>query len=87
MKINYIIQWAHDQGGTFLIRDAIATFENCYYYNGAKHIGDMVSRAVRSGKIKRIARGKYQLTYSQRSRSSPGISVNQLELFNQKKSS
>jgi len=53
---------------------------NDYYYNGAKHVGDVLSRMVNSGLLKRVKPGVFQLGNGAK-KGPETLDENQLSLF------
>ena len=49
-----------DKNKTLWKRDIVESIDN-YYYNGSKHIGDRLSRMVKSGLLVRVKPGLYRL--------------------------
>ncbi len=52
-----------------------------YYHNGMKHLGAIMSRMVKNGKVKRIRKGIYQIYLNNNAAScNDGIAVNKLQI-------
>ena len=58
---------------------AVQVIGNCYFINGAKHTGEVLSRMVKSQLLKRIKNGLYEI---QKTQTAKGIiNPNQLDLL------
>ena len=75
-----IIQWAKFVGGKFTKSEAVARFGVEYYHNGAFHVGERLSRMVKSGHLVRVQRGVYKV--GKGTKSNPAkIDADQTSLF------
>lgn len=41
-------------------KEAVELLKHYYYYNASKHVGDILTRMVRKGILKRVRRGVYE---------------------------
>ena len=56
-----IVKAATMTGGVITTKEAIAIIGSSYYWNGAKHTGEVLNRMVKSGMLKRTQRGIYEI--------------------------
>lgn len=73
-----IIAAALKQEGRFTLEDAVQWIGRSYYANGRKHTGDVLSRMVKAGLLKREKPGVFVLAKSARKTEAPD---NSLSLF------
>lgn len=76
MKAKDILQFIYQNGGTATKSDIVEKFGQRYYCNGSKHLGDMLSRMVKSKKLHRIKRGVFSI-----SKPHNELINNQIDLF------
>lgn len=62
-KLQVIMQFALENGGTFSSKDANRLIGHTYYCNGAHHVCAMLGRAVKSGTIERVSKGVFRLKH------------------------
>lgn len=75
-----VTDFAKDNGGFITKKQAVELLEKHYYCNGAFHIGESLSKMVKSGILERIKRGEFKLL--QLTTSKPiAIVENQLTFF------
>lgn len=58
-KQKEILKFVHENGVTTKA-EIIEAMPWDYYYNDSKHFGDIISRMVKNGSLKRIKRGVYE---------------------------
>ena len=86
LKLQKILHWATGRP-QFTKKEVNENFADMYYCNGAFHLGEILSRAVKSGKLVRISRGIYKLPDSPKppakptTKAKPTTAENQLSLF------
>ena len=61
-------------------KEIVARFANCYIHNASKHIGDVLTRAVKNKKLVRVERGLYKIGEGRNNHKTEIIPENQLEL-------
>lgn len=74
-----ILQWAKSVGGRFTKKDAVDALDK-YYYNGAKHVGDRLSRMVNAGLLVREKPGVFSVGTGTKAKPAT-IDTNQTALF------
>lgn len=74
-----VIQFAHSNNGTIIKKQAMTLIDD-YYYNGAKHVGDILSRMVNAGLLIRESPGKFKIGTGTISKEGI-INPNQITLF------
>lgn len=47
--------------GNITKKQAVEMYDHCYYYNGTKYIGEILSNMVKRGYIKRVKNGVFEL--------------------------
>lgn len=79
--IDNIIQWiGYDREVTS--KEIIKQFGSRYYCNASKHLGAVMSRAVKSGKVIRVRKGVFKVNDKPTfSKSKEPINPNQSKLF------
>lgn len=56
-----ILKDAQERGGTITKKEIVEMYGRCYYHNGAKHLGDILSRMVKSGLLIREKPGIFKV--------------------------
>ena len=56
-----ILKDAQERGGTITKKEIVEMYGRCYFYNGAKHLGDILSRMVKSGLLIREKPGVFKV--------------------------
>lgn len=56
-----ILKDAQANGGTITKKEVVAMYGRCYYHNGAKHLGDILSRMVKGGLLIREKPGVFKV--------------------------
>lgn len=80
-KSRIILDHALRNGNKITKRDAVALIGNTYYCNGAKHVGDILSRLVKSGRLKRLKRGEFEISFGEKNRNRQIQSEKQIQIF------
>lgn len=75
-----ILDVARSNGGTITTKQAIETIGSRYYHNQAKHTGEVLTRMVKAGLLKRVKVGDYQISTPQKAKGKR-CSQNQSSLF------
>jgi len=75
-----ILQLLHQNGGTLTKKQVVDSLD-CYYHNGAKHIGDRLSRMVNAGMLKRVKPGVFEAGSGKRAGPVEPVNENQTMLF------
>lgn len=60
-KAKKLIQAAKENGGNITTSQAVELLQHHYYHNARKYVGEILSRLVKSGKLKRVKPGAYEL--------------------------
>ncbi len=68
------------QGGSVTKKQVVSAFGRQYYCNGEKHVGDRLSRMVKSGLLIRIKPGVFEAGKGKKNKPS-NISKEQLSIF------
>lgn len=79
-KQSKILDWAMSNT-EITKRKAVELIGGDYYHNADKHVGDVLSRMVNSGLLKRIKNGVYALGDGIRKTDTEPVPENQLKLF------
>jgi hypothetical protein len=75
-----ILNAAQERGGRIEKKEIVEMYGRCYFHNGAKHLGDILSRMVKSGLLVREKPGVF--TVGKGKKNKPAVIVgNQTELF------
>ena len=75
-----ILAFARNVGGSFTKGEAVKEFGSEYYHNGAKHVGDRLSRMVNAGLLEREAKGRYKIGKGKKNKPAT-IDAAQTDLF------
>lgn len=76
-----ILQDAQERGGTITKREVVEMYGRCYFYNGEKHLGDILSRMVKSGLLIREKPGVFKVGKGKKSKPATLTPENQQTLF------
>lgn len=55
-----ILKAAQERGGRITKKEIVEMHGRAYWHNGAKHLGDILSRMVKSGILKRVKPGVFE---------------------------
>lgn len=75
-----ILQDANHNGGTITKKQVVESYRHCYFHNGAKHLGDILSRMVKSGLLIREKPGVFKMGKGNKNKPAT-IPENQQSLF------
>jgi hypothetical protein len=59
VKQKKVINFCHQNGGNITKKQAMELIDD-YYYNGAKWVGDVLSRMVKAGMLTRVKPGTFK---------------------------
>ena len=75
-----IMKAAQERGGTITKKEILEMYGGHYFCNGAKHVGDILSRMVKSGLLIRERPGVFKIGNGKKSK--PAVIIeNQITLF------
>ena len=76
-----LIELARNNNNEFTSKQAINLLEKYYYANAGFHIGNSISKMVKSGILERTKKGRFKLLIAPIHKHIP-VQTNQLKLFN-----
>jgi len=78
-----ILQDARANGGTITKKQIVESYGRCYFHNGAKHLGEILSRMVNSGLLIREKPGVFTVGTGKKNKPSKEAEylANQTTLF------
>ena len=56
-----ILKDANERGGTITKKEIVEMYGRAYWHNGAKHLGDILSRMVKANLLKRVKPGVFEV--------------------------
>ena len=80
-KQKQIVEFANSNNRQITKKQAVDLIGGCYYCNESKHVGDVLSRMVNSGLLKRLKNGHFQISEKKTETVKNIINPNQLELL------
>lgn len=75
-----ILQLLHQNNGTLTKKQVVDSLDG-YYCNGAKHLGDRLSRMVNAGLLKRVKAGVFEAGSGKKAGTVGPVNENQITLF------
>jgi len=78
-KQKMILEFASKNNNQITKIQAVQLIGNCYFVNGSKHTGEVLSRMVKSQLLKRLKNGLYEIQKHQTVKQI--VNPNQLELL------
>lgn len=75
-----ILALLHQHGGTLTKKQVVDSLDG-YFCNGAKHIGDRLSRMVDAGLLKRVKVGVFEAGSGKKAGTVEPVNENQITLF------
>jgi predicted transcriptional regulator of viral defense system len=76
-----ILSAANIRGGKITKQDAVEVLRHVYFVNAEKHVGDVLSRMVASGILKRIKPGVFEVGGVKKKAGDVAENENQTKLF------
>lgn len=77
-----ILQDAQKNGGTITKKQIVKSYGHCYFCNGSKHLGDILSRMVNSGLLIREKPGVFKIGKGKKTKPAAAAFIeNQKTLF------
>jgi predicted transcriptional regulator of viral defense system len=80
-KQKKILEFASSHEKQITKKQAFELIGGCYYCNASKHVGDVLSRMVNSGLLKRLKNGHFEISEKKTETVKNIINPNQLELL------
>lgn len=80
-KAGVLIKYAREHNNKISKKEAIELIGHSYYYNEAFHTGNILSRLVKSGILKRLKPGQFELQTTVPKGGSVTNDINQQSLF------
>lgn len=75
-----IFEYAYKNDNKISKQKAVELIGGSYYANAKKHVGDVLSRMVNSGKLKRVRNGHFELNIICRIQCNRFVDPNQLNI-------
>ena len=75
-----ILKDANERGGTITKKEIVEMYGGAYWHNGAKHLGDILSRMVKANLLKRVKPGVFEVGTGKKNKPAT-IAENQQTLF------
>ena len=80
-KQKQILSFASNNDGNISKSQAVELIGSCYYCNEKKHVGDVLSRMVKSGLLTRIKNGNFKISETKKQTTNGIVNPNQLNLL------